>query len=258
MARHGTLGTVGRSGGPRAVATAWLAVVAVLFLNSSAAAPAGASADSEESRFLALVNQERASRGLGRLLPASDLVTVARRHSARMASRDEVFHNSNLSSEVEGWDLLGENVGVGPSEQEIHDALMASKIHRDVILGPRFTQLGVGVVLEGGEIWLTQVFRLPEAQPQASPDPTGRAEAPAEPTSPPATAAPAYTAPASSPQTAQSPAEPVVAGGASLTAISVPLPEPEDIPVAGIVATGLLLAVVGSASVATRRLFQAL
>lgn len=252
MARHGTLEAVGRSGGPRVVAMAWLAVVAVLFLHASAAAPASASAEGDESRALALVNQERAARGLGRLAPAPDLVTVARRHSTRMAEANEVFHNSRLSSEVDGWELLGENVSAGPAVQKIHDALMASKVHRDVILEPRLTQIGVGVVMAGGEIWLTEVFRLPEGQPQSSPAPTGQAEAPAAPP-----ASPAATEPAATPAGPGAGTGGAGDGGpvaATARAPATPsLPEPEDIPVVGPVATGLLLAVVASASVATRR-----
>lgn len=312
MARHGTLGNVGRSGGPRVVVRAWLGVVAVLFLHASGAGPASASAESDEAGVLALVNQERAARGMGPLAPAPDLVTVARRHSARMAEANEVFHNSRLASEVDGWDLLGENVGVGPDVQKIHDALMASKVHRDVILEPRFTQIGVGVVIAGGEIWLTEVFRLPETAPRSSPAPTGQANAPPAPPAPQAATEPAAPAgpgagtggaggpvaasgrapatpklsvapvpvrgpattfgrlqiagrrpapptastappPAASPETAQLAAEPVLTGTARPAAASVPLPEPEDIPAAGLMAAGLLLAVVGSASVTTRR-----
>ncbi|HVE47553.1 MAG TPA: CAP domain-containing protein [Acidimicrobiales bacterium] len=295
-------------------------MMAALLLHSPGAAQAAAGDD--EKGFLALVNQERAARGLGRLVAADDLVAVARRHSARMAARNEVFHNSNLSSEVEGWELLGENVGLGPTVREVHEALMASKVHRDVILHPRFTELGVGVVLAGGEMWVTEVFRLPEAPPESTVTTAAPAEAPpageAEPSAPPATASPpvagtarpgdgeaAAAAPAPAPPAAPAtasaaparrpgpalrrlqvagqrpaipaieeatppavpppgpeeappapptaPLEPLVIDDINPQAISLPLPKPTDIPEAGLVAAGLLLLVVGSASVTTRR-----
>lgn len=295
---------MGRSRVSRVLATLVLAMVAAVFPLGPGAGPVAASA-SHEGDFLALVNQERAARGLGRLVSAGDLVTVARRHSARMSAADEVFHNSNLSSEVDGWELLGENVGVGPTVPEVHKALMGSTVHRDVILHPRFTQLGVGVLVEGGEIWLTQVFRLPDEQAApvtttapAPPATAPQATAPLGP-APPATATPAVAAApgtttttpnrrppsgrvrvagrrSSSPAAAKAPSPtsstivttdttqetgppvslpvgPVIIESAGPEAIAVSLPEPEDIPTAGLVAAGLLLAVVGSASVATRR-----
>ncbi len=143
-------------------------MVAALFLHGPSAASTTAKGDGDQAAFLALVNRERVARGLGALAEAGDLVAVARRHSAEMAGQNEVFHNARLSTEVEGWKLLGENVAVGPTVEEIHDELMASKVHRDVILQPRFTQLGVGVVSVADEIWVTHVFRQPEAPPTPS------------------------------------------------------------------------------------------
>ncbi|HUP68673.1 MAG TPA: CAP domain-containing protein [Acidimicrobiales bacterium] len=272
-----------RTGGSRLLATVLSAMMAALFLCGPGAFGAEASSESAEAEFLALVNQERVARGLGRLVEAADLVAVARRHSARMADRDEVFHNANLSSEVEGWQLVGENVGIGPTVRETHDALMESKVHRDVLLQPRFTQLGVGVVLKGPDIWLTQVFRLPEGQPEstvttappavatastASTSSTparrpatalgrlqvagGRPGSPAteEPASP---AVPVPGAAEAPPDPPTAPLEPVDIDDINPQAVSVPLPKRADIPEAGLVAAALLLLVVGSASVTTRR-----
>lgn len=174
----------------------FLALSVVVVFSVGGVRPAWAAADDPgaEAALRSLANRERAARGLGPLVEAGDLVTVARRHSGRMLSRDEVFHNPNLSSEVGGWELLGENVGLGASAQDIHDALMASKVHRDVILDRRFTEVGMGVLVENGELWVTQVFRLPEARPQSSPGTTAPADAPDSGSQPSATpAGPAAT-----------------------------------------------------------------
>lgn len=243
--------------------TALAATVALLSLNGAGAGFATTSGH-EEAGFLALVDRERATRGLGGLAEAEDLVAVARRHSARMASENDVFHNAGLSSEVDGWELLGENVGVGPTVGDIHRALMESKVHRDVILQPRFTQVGVGVVVVGEEIWLTQVFRRPEERrvagpairtapadvgplttPPPPPVPTSAARTSTQPT--------ASEAPAAPPAVTFSP-QAVVAGAGPLPVPASRLGNPAAVPGAGAVAAGLLLAVVMAVALTRERL----
>jgi len=128
-----------------------LAFVAVL------AAPAVAS--SQESRFTSLTNHERTSRGIRSLAVASDLVTIARRHSEQMAARGTIYHNNNLPNEVGGnWTELGENVGKGQSVDSIHRAFMNSSEHRANILRRGFNQVGIGTALRNGYIYVTEVF----------------------------------------------------------------------------------------------------
>lgn len=62
---------------------------------------AGAATDgSAESRFVQLINQERARAGLPALSVQSDLVAVARRHSVRMTDSGDLHHNSSLADEA--------------------------------------------------------------------------------------------------------------------------------------------------------------
>lgn len=124
---------------------------------------------SAESQFVALLNQERAARGLPKLAVASDLVSVARKHSARMASSGELYHNPNLGSDVSGWQKVGENVGRGPSVSTIHDAFMNSSGHRANILDGDWTEVGVGVEVVDGRVWVTEVFRQPQSAPAEEP-----------------------------------------------------------------------------------------
>ena len=134
----------------------------------SAHADAGA-----ESQFVSLVNQERAAQGLPAVEVASDLTAVARRHSQRMADDDNLHHNPNLGSDVSGWQKVGENVGRGPSAGAIHQGFMNSPSHRDNILDPDWTQVGIGVVVQDGQMWVTEVFRLPQgaSSPEPAPEP---------------------------------------------------------------------------------------
>lgn len=136
---------------------------------------------SAESQFVAAVNQERAARGLPALQVASDLTSVARSHSARMAGSDNLHHNPNLGSDVSNWQKVGENVGVGPSVSSIHGAFMNSPSHRANILGSDWVQVGVGVEVRGDSIWVTQVFRLPMGSSQPAPEPAPEPETTPEP-----------------------------------------------------------------------------
>lgn len=174
----------------RTVITLLIAALVLPF----AARPAGAAVDGgAESRFVQLINQARAQAGLPALSVRSDLVGVARRHSARMADGDDLHHNPDLADQVSGWQKLGENVGRGPTVDTIHGAFMDSPGHRANILSPDFTEVGVGVeVRDGGRIWVTEVFRLPmtaEAAPASEPAPAAQqpAPAPAAPAAAPAT-----------------------------------------------------------------------
>ncbi len=126
-------------------------------------APSASALTSTESCFYSATNAERASRGIPKLTLKSDLVTVARRHSQRMAADETIYHNNNLAKEVGGnWWALGENVGMGPQCESgpgsIQDAFMASPGHKANILDKDYNQVGVGVVIKDGTIYVTVVF----------------------------------------------------------------------------------------------------
>lgn len=160
----------------------------------------------QESCFVSKINAARGSRGS--LAVNSDLVAIARRHSAKMAASGTIYHNGSLSSQApDGWQSLGENVGMGPSCDVIHDAFMNSSSHRANILDPDFNFVGVGVVIAGdGTMYVTEVFMQKEAsQPaQGEPAPT---KAPAAAPAPRRTSTPRATTPRATTPQAQPPAE---------------------------------------------------
>ncbi len=53
---------------------------------------------------------------------------------------------------------VGENIGQGPSVEDVHDQLMLSAGHRRNILGRQWTDVGVVAVEEGGMVWVVQIF----------------------------------------------------------------------------------------------------
>lgn len=191
-----------------------------------------------EGSFVSKINAERAANGLGALEWYWDLADDAEAHSGRMMNQQNLHHNPNLGSVTTGWQSLGENVGVGPSVDVLHEAFMNSSGHRANILG-NYNYVGVGVKKESdSKMWVTVVFMkapagLNDPEPEPEPEP---APAPAPPPAPepapapapePAPAPPSDPSPA--PSTEPSPkattAEPVAAPAVeSATAATEPVP----------------------------------
>lgn len=182
-----------------------VALVMTLLVPTVARADAGA-----EAAFVAAVNRERSAAGLPGLAVAGDLVGVARAHSVRMADGDNLHHNPSLATDVKNWQVVGENVGRGPDVDVVHAAFMNSPAHRDNILDSRWTEIGVGVEVRDGTVWVTEVFRLPAESPPPPPPPEPEAE-PAPPADPPPPADPTPAAaaePVPAPEAPAAPASP--------------------------------------------------
>jgi uncharacterized protein YkwD len=142
-----------------AAITASLLVLAALVTGAVTAQPAGAS--TVEDTFTHKLNHARTSRGIPALHVRASLVKVAREQAARMASRDRLYHNPNLTTDVKNWQYVGENVGYGPGAKSIHRAFMHSPPHRANILDRDYTQIGIGSVTKNGRVWVAEVFRRP-------------------------------------------------------------------------------------------------
>ena len=135
--------------------------------------PANAAVDpAREAEFVALINVERAKHGLPALAVRSDLREVARKHSLRMATGSRLHHNPDLSREITDWQVVAENVGRGPSVSSLHGAFMGSEGHRANILNDRVTEIGVGVEVRDGQIWVTQNLRRPKGDVTTMPPST--------------------------------------------------------------------------------------
>ena len=146
----------------RLVVTAALALAAGATTAAVAPASAFASSYGLEAQFVADLNAARQANGMAPYAVAYDLTAVARGHSANMAAQQSLYHNPGLTSQVQNWQAVGENVGEGPSVSDIHTAFMNSPEHRANILDHDFTQVGVGVSVDkNGIIWVTEDFRKP-------------------------------------------------------------------------------------------------
>jgi hypothetical protein len=134
---------------------------------STAPAQAGYSAD-----LTAMTNADRAAARLKGLSTSSDLQSLAQSRANEMAKAGRIYHTPNLGTRVSGWKRLGENVGRGPELRDIETAFMNSPSHRENILDPGFSQLGVGVTFDGKEyLYVAVIFREPSGAAAASSPP---------------------------------------------------------------------------------------
>ncbi len=126
----------------------------------------------KEAEFLNGLNAERVRAGLPPLTLDPALVEAARYRSADMAANNYFSHTAPDGTTV--FDLLdsrgvqytwaGENLARNnyPDAEAVQVALrelMASAPHRDNILNPNYTRVGVGYAVDGsGMHYLTTVF----------------------------------------------------------------------------------------------------
>jgi hypothetical protein len=148
--------------GKRFVSGVVLATLVAGMITISAGVASAANA-TDEARFVSLINHERTSRGLHALVVKSDLVAVARHKSDQMAAKGTIWHDSSTWNSVSGWQAYGENVGMGPSSGSdpvgnLHTAFMNSPEHRQNILYKTFNQVGIGVTIKDGTMYVTEIF----------------------------------------------------------------------------------------------------
>jgi len=123
-----------------------------------------------EQEMLKLLNDERTSRGLAALVLDPRLVPVARQHSEEMFQLKYFGHQSpvtgspfdRLAAAKITYTRAGENLAYAHSVAVAHRGLMESPGHRENILRPEFTRVGIGVISAGsyGRMF-TQLFVAP-------------------------------------------------------------------------------------------------
>jgi uncharacterized protein YkwD len=126
----------------------------------------------EEQRVLDLTNAERKKKDLPPLKANRTLCEVARAHSANMAKQNKMAHELDGKStfdRVKGsgyrFALIAENLANGDvSLEDLMEAWMDSKIHRDNILDTEFTEVGLGLAHDGHNVYYTEVFARPRGQ----------------------------------------------------------------------------------------------
>lgn len=131
-------------------------------------------APSVEQALLDMINGERVSRGLGLLSLNPTLAFTAWKHSEEMARLGYVDHVSPVAEwatpmkrylrelgYVPAFARLGENIYYSRrlDPVRIHTAFMNSQYHRDNLLYPETTEIGIGIYRsEDGRVWVTEMM----------------------------------------------------------------------------------------------------
>jgi len=124
-----------------------------------------------------LTNVQRAHYDIPLLAYDHGLADLSRLHSQNMLKHNFFAHKDHLGDEVGGRKMkyypnllvttIGENLGkfrnsAGTfSPMEVIAGWMMSPPHRDNILNPEYTHLGVGLILNGETMYTTQNFATP-------------------------------------------------------------------------------------------------
>jgi uncharacterized protein YkwD len=122
------------------------------------AADAKADTVSDEAAFVTKINALRAGKGLAPLTVNANLTAKARTWSAGMAAAGKIWHSTLSDGVTEDWRKLGENVGMGGSVDGLHTAFVNSPHHYDNLVDPAFGYVGIGIVMNGNTIYVTEVF----------------------------------------------------------------------------------------------------
>jgi uncharacterized protein YkwD len=129
---------------------------------SAVLAPAASAELRSKRAFISDTNHARTARDIRSYHVARDLAQIAQRWANWMAQHQSMRHNPYLTSQVQGWQSVGENVGRGPSEPSIQRLFMGDTYHRDNILSHDFTQVGIGTARDArGRLYVDEVFRRP-------------------------------------------------------------------------------------------------
>lgn len=117
-----------------------------------------------EGEVIRLVNEIRQKNNLNPLKPNEELMRLSKKNAEAMSSAGYFSHTSPTEGSFEqrmeksglSFRRAGENIAKGhTSAQQVVDGWMNSKGHRENILNPEFTDIGVGYA--SGDYW-TQIF----------------------------------------------------------------------------------------------------
>lgn len=108
--------------------------------------------EADEQKLFDKTNQERQKIGVGTLRSDDDLRDVGRLHSRDMFARGYFAHITpdgqdpfdRMHAAGISYTFAGENLALAPTVEIAHSGLMNSPGHRENILKPDFTRLGIG------------------------------------------------------------------------------------------------------------------
>jgi uncharacterized protein YkwD len=124
----------------------------------------GPPADADVAAIVNHHNANRVAAGLAPLSYNACLGNLAQLWSNQLANvLLQLIHEAGLGDLVgqclPDWRAAGENIGYSGTAADVAEAFWESPHHRDNIMEPDFTQIGVGAVRSAdGRIWITVLF----------------------------------------------------------------------------------------------------
>ncbi len=129
--------------------------------------PYGLTLKELQEEMLSLINTDRREHKLQPVLSDAAVARIARDHSAAMDAFGDLAHNlpgePDLQTRLDEAGILaiesGENLALGAGIRSAQRNLMASPAHRQTMLSPDFTHVGIGIHrARGGDLYVTQDF----------------------------------------------------------------------------------------------------
>ncbi len=151
-------------------ARALLAAIAILLPTVNSASASELNVGASVQRVLELTNIERQKAGVPPLTLSSELTAAAQSYSETMGGSGCFSHSCgavpNFADRISmagygGMMAAAENIAAGyPSPEAVVDGWMNSPGHRENLLNPSYTEIGIGVAQGGGRFGLywTQDF----------------------------------------------------------------------------------------------------
>jgi hypothetical protein len=139
--------------------------LAIVVLGLSGASVAQAASPAEQ-RLLDATNQVRSEQGLEPLRWDASLAEAARAHAELMVDQNQLSHQYPGEADLTAragqagahFQAVAENVAMGPSANAIQKQWMQSTPHRNNILDPQMTTIGISVLEKRGYLYAVEDF----------------------------------------------------------------------------------------------------
>lgn len=143
------------------------------FAAYSALAGGGASAEAsvvltgDQARALTALNNDRAKHGVKPLAFSAELTALAESYAGDMMARQFFAHNNpegltpfdRMNRAGIRYRYAGENLAINDTIELAQTAFMNSPTHRDNVLNPNYTEVGIGVkYAPNGKVYVVQEF----------------------------------------------------------------------------------------------------
>jgi uncharacterized protein YkwD len=172
-------------------AVATIALAAALLAISPVAAPAAPSPSvvAIERRMAELANQSRAAAGARPVAVDVKLAAASRDWSCQMARTDNFAHDPDFAAGGALAEIIAARSGAdGDVGAQLHQQFLDSPAHREILLNPAYTRVGIGVCVLNG-YWVTERFGTGTAVAAPAPTTPTPTTSPATVRSPPTTTA---------------------------------------------------------------------